>query len=131
MPTPNTTRPLRHHVEAGDLLGGLHRIEQRQQGHRQHQVHLSGVRGEPGQQRQVLDRDIGRRHVMMAGGDRVEPGVARDDRLLHALPEAQHRVIAARLLRIDEQAEFHEALQIFCRAEKRSAFRRGCRGVGG
>ena len=48
---------------------------------------------------------------MMARGDRVEPGVARDDHLLHALPEAQHRVVAARLLGVDEQAEFHGILQ--------------------
>src|SRR5579872_4908545 len=47
---------------------------------------------------------------MVAGGDRVETGVARRDRLLDALPEPGHRVFRARLLRADEHAEFHGGL---------------------
>ena len=48
---------------------------------------------------------------MVAGGDRVEARVARDDRLPHALPEAQHGIVAPRgCCDIDEQAEFHAVL---------------------
>jgi hypothetical protein len=45
---------LRHHIEAGDILGDLHRVEQRQQQHRQHQLHRAGLGREPRQQRDAL-----------------------------------------------------------------------------
>ena len=33
---------LGHDVEAGDLLGGLHRVQERQQGDSEHQIHRAG-----------------------------------------------------------------------------------------
>jgi hypothetical protein len=104
---PEDEAPLGDDVERGDLLGHVHRIEQRQQDHGGADPHRARLRGEPRQRGQALHLLERRGQEVLAHHDETEAGVARRPDLVDVLAEAIDHGHAGRMLLGDDQAEVH------------------------
>ena len=82
-----------------------------------HQFHARRLGRQPRQQRQALQRLVGRRQVVMPGRQRVEPGLRASRACSTASRKRRTGSSRARLLHVDEHAEFHSLPPLRNRAQ--------------